>query len=800
MNGRKSKDNAGEASLNIYKAIFKNSIDAIFITTPDGGIQSANPAACKMFGYTEEEIKKAGRNGVLDMTDDRIRGLLKERERTGKFSGEIRHKRKDGSVFPADFSSTVFKFEKDREHTITIVRDITLQKEADHLLSSSNELLGIINRASSKIDLIKSVTGFLRNTFGFEAVGIRLKEGDDFPYYQTSGFPEAFVMKEKSLCSYNKEGEILYDSDGNPVLECMCGNVICGRYDPAKPFFTENGSFWTNSTSELLASTSEDDRQSRTRNRCHGEGYESVGLFPLRSGNTTCGLLQVNDRRKGVFNPARISVLEIIGDNISIAIDKFNAEEALKKSEDKIRMLVSLSPAGIYMTDEGGKCTFVNKAWCMMAGMEPDEAYGDGWINAIHPADRAYVSGLWDKYVNSGREWNWNYRFIDKKGVVSWVFGLSKPILDASGKTIGFIGTNTDITDLKLAEENLKHSEEKFRLLSEQSGAGVGLYSKDGIILYYNSRAIKNLGGRLEDFVGKSVQEVFGKKDGTKYLKKMKEVIRLEKSLVFEDHFSSPAGNYWFASSHSPISDSNGEVIGVQVVSHDITERKLIETQLIQTTTELRELTRHMVEVREEERTSIAHDLHDDLGQKLTALNMDLSWLKARIGVQSRTVENKIKQMALQMEDTIDSVQKISFGLRPSILDDLGLVPAIEWLLTDFHKSSGLSCTFSRSPNNILVDARISLVVFRIIQEALTNIARHSGATKVNIKLSMTNGILEISVKDNGSGITQEKIDSNKSFGLIGMKERVNFVNGDVSISGRQGEGTRVHVSIPVGR
>ena len=793
-------------SENIYKAIFENSIDAIFIATSDGKIQSANPAACRMFGRTEKEIIKIGRNGVLDLTDERLQALLEERELTGKFSGEIRHKRKDGSVFPAEITSTIFKFEAGKEHTITIVRDITLQKEADHLLSSSNELLGIINRASSKIDLVRSVTDYLHNTFGFEAVGIRLSEGDDFPYYQTSGFPDDFVQKENCLCSYNKEGNILRDSVGNPVLECMCGNVICGRFDPDKPFFTQQGSFWSNSTSELLASTSEADRQSRTRNRCNGEGYESVGLFPLRFGTNTFGLLQVNDHRKGVFTPTRISVLEILRDNISIALDKFHVEEALKKSEDKFRMLVNLSPAGIYMTDKDGKCTFVNEAWCKMAGMEAEEAYGDGWINAIHPNDRSHVFELWEVYVNSGKEWNWSYRFLDKKGNIKWIYSLSKPVINNDGAIIGFLGTNTDITERKkvetdrsLAVENLKQSEEKYRLLSEQSGVGVGLYSKDGIILYYNSQALANLGGKAEDFVGKSLLEVFGKKDGKKYLNRVKESIRLRKNLVFEDHFNSPSSTYWFASNHSLYSNSNGEVIGVQVVSHDITERKHIEAQLIQTTTELRELTRHLVEVREEERTVIARDLHDDLGQKLTALNMDISWLKSRIGVQSRNVENKLKQMIEMMNITIESVQKISFGLRPSILDDLGLIPAIEWQITDFHKSAGLSCNFSCSPNNISVDAGISLVVFRIVQEALTNIARHSGATKVSIKISMTDGILEIFIKDNGSGIDQETIDSSKSYGLMGMKERVRVVGGEVSITGIMGEGTRVDVRIPVG-
>jgi PAS domain S-box-containing protein len=593
-----------DESVNIFRAIFENCIDAVFITTPDGGIQSANPAACRMFGYTEEEIIKTGRDGLLDLTDPRLPGMLEERAGTGRAAGELNFKRSDGTIFPADFTSAVFKDENGKKRTVTIIRDITSLKAAGELI---------------------------------------------------------------------------------------------------------------------------------------------------------------------------------------------------KMSENKFRTLVSFSPAGIYMTDTEGKCTFVNESWCKMAGMKPEEAYGDGWINAIHTEDREKIFKEWNSFVGSAKDWNLNYRFVDKKKNITWVFGVSRTLIDPDGKITGFLGVNTDITVLKNADEKLKLSEERYRLLSEQSGAGVTLCSPEGKILFLNRRAQKYIGIKLADFTGRSLIEIYGKKEGLKLKRRIREVIRLDKNLVFEDYSEFPSGKYWFSSSYSVIRNSGGEVEGVQVIAYDITERKLIEKQLTQSTEELRELAGYLVEVREAERTRIAHDLHDDLGQKLTALNMDIAWVKSRIGVQSRSVENKLQQMAELMDETIESVQNISFGLRPSILDDLGLIPAIQWQVMDFHKKTGTICIVSSSPNEITVDTGISLVVFRIIQEALTNITRHSGATKVNIKITLSEEMLEISIKDNGSGITQEEIESSKSFGLIGIRERVRMVNGEVVISGSQGNGTRVYVMIPVG-
>ena len=185
--------------------------------------------------------------------------------------------------------------------------------------------------------LFQTVTIHLQKQLGCDAVGIRLRMGLDFPYYETRGFPPEFVLAEDLLCARNSMNEILRDSDGNPVIECMCGNVICGRFDPAKSFFTEQGSFWTNSTTELLASTTEEVRQARTRNRCNGEGYESVALFPLRLGSENLGLLQINHRERGLFTEAIVAILEQLAESLSLAAS--HAYPLEEKVPERARLL-----------------------------------------------------------------------------------------------------------------------------------------------------------------------------------------------------------------------------------------------------------------------------------------------------------------------------------------------------------------------------------------------------------------------------------------------------------------------------
>jgi signal transduction histidine kinase len=212
------------------------------------------------------------------------------------------------------------------------IPQLVVQTEQCQNLAS--QVLELLNQTDSTIDLIKDILSLVKAATGFEAVGIRLREGEDFPYYETIGFSKEFVEAERYLCARDQTGELIRDSEGNPYLECMCGNIICGRTNPSLPFFTEGGSFWSNCTTELLASTTEEDRQSRTRNRCNSAGYESVALIPLRYDNKNIGLLQLNDSRKNLFTANLIHFFEKFGSSVGIVLElKKREAEAVRKSQ-----------------------------------------------------------------------------------------------------------------------------------------------------------------------------------------------------------------------------------------------------------------------------------------------------------------------------------------------------------------------------------------------------------------------------------------------------------------------------------
>ncbi len=219
--------------------------------------------------------------------------------------------------------------------------DVTERKQAERHREVAAQVLERLNRPAQGNTVISEILKMLKAFTGVDAVGMRLRKDDDYPYFVTRGFDAKFVREESPLCVKDALGEIRRDDGGKPLLACMCGNVLTGRIDPGLPFFTEGGSFWTNSTTDLLCSTSPDDRAGHTRNHCNSAGYESVALVPLRSGNEIIGLLQLNDRQTGRFTPRSIAFLEEVGSSIGIAIARNLAEDALRDANDLLEERVA---------------------------------------------------------------------------------------------------------------------------------------------------------------------------------------------------------------------------------------------------------------------------------------------------------------------------------------------------------------------------------------------------------------------------------------------------------------------------
>jgi PAS domain S-box-containing protein len=313
-------------------------------------------------------------------------------------------------------------------------RDITERKEIATRQELAGRILERLNQKSERLDLIHDVIKLIKGSTRFDAVGIRLREGEDFPYFEVNGFSDDFVKSENYLCARNERGEQVFDEKGHPVLACMCGSVIIGRADPALPFFTEGGSFWTNSTTDLLTTTPPEALQVPTRNRCNEAGYESVALFPLRCGDEIVGLLQLNDSRPGRFTPETISFFEEVGTSIGIALARVRAEEQVENiakfpSENPYPVLrIAKDSTVLYANASGSE--FLRSWGCKVGEQAPEH-----WHQYIL---RILKSGSSEELeVSSGDR----------------VFSLiMAPVVDA-----GYVNAyGIDITARKLAEEDLR--------------------------------------------------------------------------------------------------------------------------------------------------------------------------------------------------------------------------------------------------------------------------------------------------------------------------------------------------------
>jgi len=433
-----------------YRAIFEQAADSIVLVDgSSGALVEFNNRACENLGYTREEFQKLKIPDfeLVESAEEVLRHIEKITKH-GIDTFETKHRTKDGRIRDVLVSSRMISI-AGKDFVQGIWRDITEHKNVEARQRLAGRILRSLNREIEGLEVIRDVLAFIKDSTGFEAVGIRLHEGDDFPYFETKGFSQDFVKSENYLCVRDKNGKQTYDSQGNPVLECMCGNVLSGRTDPDLPFFTEGGSFWTNSTTELLATTSTKNRQGRTRNRCNKEGYESVALIPLRSGYEIVGLLQLNDTRTGCFSTKMIHFFEEIGASIGIALARIRAEREI----ENLAKFPSENPYPVLRINENGTILYANTA-------------GSKLLAESRSKDSSGSPEFWNQYILQALESGSSKEL--EVSCAGRIFSLiMTPVISA-----GYVNLyGIDITDRKAAEEDLRKHRQHLKELVESRTA-----------------------------------------------------------------------------------------------------------------------------------------------------------------------------------------------------------------------------------------------------------------------------------------------------------------------------------------
>ena len=301
-----------------------------------------------------------------------------------------------------------------------------------------------------------------------------------------------------------------------------------------------------------------------------------------------------------------------------------------------------------------------------------------------------------------------------------------------------------------------------------------------------------------EAVLGKRPDEIWPSEIAEVYLRTDRAVLKSGRRRRYEETRPDSSGNpRWFETIKSPIRDQAGRIIGTVGISRDISERKSAESELIRSRAQLRELTNYLQSVREEERARISRELHDELGQTLTALKMELGWLKERLPNEPDLLRTRVDRLMQIVDQSVIDLQRIATDLRPMILDELGLVSAIQWLTQSFSTGSAVKVELSVDRNDLHYSKDVSTAAFRIAQEALTNIIRHSKATSARIVVSHAANDLQLDISDDGCGmdLTASK---RERLGLIGMAERARMLGGSMEIDTAPGRGTRICVRLPL--
>ncbi len=487
------------------------------------------------------------------------------------------------------------------------------------------------------------------------------------------------------------------------------------------------------------------------------------------------------------------------------------AEEALRESDARYRSLYHNTPAMLHSINRNGEIVSVSNYWSEMLGYEKEEVIGRKLTDFFTEESKIHAEKIvFPEFFQKGFCMYVPYQIIKKNGQVIDILLSAIGERDEKGEILRTLAVSIDVTDRNRAVEALRIAKEELSSYSKDLERQVSIrareitnilkytpdvvYVKDreGRYVLVNSRFEELFGVSSEEIRGKTDYEIVSKEAADEFRKNDLQVLRDGKYMQVEERVVHNGAAHTYLSVKFPVYDETGAVNGVCGISTNITAVKRAQDQL-------RRLSGRIMASQEKERTAIARELHDELGQVLTALRMDAVWMQERLRKSDAKIAERAGTMCELIDKTIKDVRSIAIRLRPGVLDDLGLVDALDWLTSDFENRSGITCIFEHADVPELNET-LSTAAYRICQEAMTNVARYAKASRVSVVLKADKNILSLSVRDDGRGFDTSGLGESEGVGIAGMRERATLAGGRLEVISEKGKGCHVLFKVPVGR
>lgn len=790
---------AGEALLETherYRSLLETVSEWIWETDADGYYMYASPQVHNLLGYDPSIL--LGKS-IFDMMIPEEQAAAKQIFKKGQEEKTVVRLEKicrhaDGRVVVLETIATpVFDAEKNLTGYRGIDRDIRDRKEEERKKDINNRILVSLNDIDSIKETMKEVLAAIRSYRDFDGLAVRLHENEDFPYAAVDGLPEQFIEKDGGLVLKNEAGETVRDENGNPCLECICGLVLSGRTNPQIPGFTKKGSFWTNSTSDLIASGMLKNEAINLHDTCNVAGYESLALIPVQCDHEIYGLIQIMDSIKNTFTPDMISFFEGIAENMGTALKRKKAESDLQARCSRYTNLVDSLRDWVWETDSNFVLTYVNPRVREILGYEQRELLFRPLFDLMTGEEAGRISSLFKEELSKGPIDNLEITLINKSGQPVCMETGAVSFAGDDGALKGFRGTSRDIAYRKGEEDN-------FQLLADRCPAGVYV-AQNGIFRFINAAGAGLVGSTPEELAGKDVMHFVVPEDADHVLKKSKAGLR--------DGKSSP---YWFRIRNR---DGNIRTLIGSVAGIDYAGKKSVLGAFLD-----------MTEYRDTEIKAFTDLKLSSFGEISEGLEKEMNNILACINgyaeiARDEAAEEKMRQMLEQVLfsckrgwDLLGRIRVISGNEKAekSAVDMNTLVrTSLEELSTSLPTSIEVRPFIADQQLTVHAHTdQIRQIIANLFSNAASAMKSKGGVLEVRLESDEPEKGVRLTVTDTGHGIAPENLEKifdpffttrtpgeGSGLGLTVVNALARDLGGSVKVTSEQGKGSSFTVVIP---